>query len=130
VVVLDTHVAVFDALQPERLPRKVAKLLDEAEAASDLALSDISLWEIAMLIAKGRLTPGVDAEQFLNDMVQARALRVLAITAQIAVLAQSERIAHGDPADRLIAATALAHRSRLVSGDKTLARTAGLEIVW
>jgi PIN domain nuclease of toxin-antitoxin system len=130
VVVLDTHVAVFDALQPRRLSRKAAKLLDEAEAASDLALSDISLWEIAMLIAKGRLAPGADAEQFLSDIVQARALRVLAITPRIAVLAQSERMVHGDPADRLIAATALAHRAVLVSGDQALARTAGLEVIW
>ena len=55
-----------------------------------LACSDISLWEIAMLIARKRLDPVMDARQFLDDMIAARHVRVLPITAEIAVPLESQ----------------------------------------
>lgn len=83
-----------------------------------------------MLIAKGRIDPATDAVQFIDDIVQARAIRVLPITAKIAVLAQSEELQHGDPADRLIAATAIVHGAQLVSADARLKRMPGLRVLW
>ena len=83
-----------------------------------------------MLIAKGRIDPASDAVQFIDDIVQARAIRVLPITAKIAVLAQSEDFRHGDPADRLIAATAIVHGAQLVSADARLKRMPGLRVLW
>jgi len=83
-----------------------------------------------MLIAKGRIDPASDAVQFIDDIVQARAIRVLPITAKIAVLAQSEEFRHGDPADRLIAATAIVHGAQLVSADARLKRMPGLRVLW
>jgi PIN domain nuclease of toxin-antitoxin system len=95
-----------------------------------LAASDISLWEIAMLIARGRINPATDAVQFIEDIVAARSVRMLPITPNIAVLAQGEAFAHGDPADRLIAATAIAHGAQLVTGDANLKRVRGLRVLW
>src|SRR3989304_1293711 len=66
---------------------KVGGVVRPTEAASEngeSASSDISLWEIAMLVAKKRLDPGAELTQFLHDMIQARALRVLPITPEIA----------------------------------------------
>lgn len=83
-----------------------------------------------MLIAKGRIDPGMDAAQFVDDLVQARAVQVLPITPQIAVLAQSEEFRHGDPADRLIAATAIAHGARLVTADAQLRKVPSLRVIW
>jgi PIN domain nuclease of toxin-antitoxin system len=128
VVVLDTHVLIYDALQPSRLSTRAGRAV--RGAYGPLAASDITLWEIAMLIAKGRLDPGTDAAQFIRDVVDARAVRVLPITAEIAVLAQSEGFSHGDPADRIIAATAMAHRASLVSADRQLAKRRGLDVIW
>ena len=130
VVVLDTHALIYDALAPKRLTRRAQRTIEKAAAEGELACSDISLWEIAMLIAKGRLDPGADATQFLSDAIQARALRVLAITPEIAVMAQSKDFVHGDPADRIIAATALHHRAKLVSADEQLKKLKGIEVVW
>lgn len=93
-------------------------------------MSDISLWEIAMLIAKGRIDPATDAVQFIGDMVEARAITVLPITAKIAVLAQSEAFRQRDPADRLIAATAIVHGAQLVTADARLRETRGLRVIW
>jgi PIN domain nuclease of toxin-antitoxin system len=130
VIVLDTHVLVSDALDPRRLSRRAQEAIAEGQAADELACSDISLWEIAMLMARGRLRVDADATAFLEGLILARALRVLAITPAIAVLAQSDLFSHGDPADRIIAATALARRARLVSADRRLRRMKTLKVIW
>jgi PIN domain nuclease of toxin-antitoxin system len=126
VLVLDTHVLVHDALSPGRLSSRAKRLLESAP----LACSDISLWEIGMLIAKGRLTVAAEPEQFLEDVLRAREIQVLPITPRIAALAQSQAFLHADPADRIIAATAIAHHARLLSADDLLRRIKSVEVVW
>lgn len=129
-IVLDTHVLVSDALDPSRLSRAARDAIAAGQAADELACSDISLWEIAMLLARGRLRVDAGHPAFLESLIQARGLRVLAITPAIAVLAQSDLFSHGDPADRIVAATALAHRARLVSADQRLRKLKELSVVW
>jgi PIN domain nuclease of toxin-antitoxin system len=127
-VVFDTHVLVQDVLEPRRLSPRARRAL--AGESGPLAASDISLWEMAMLIARGRIEPKSDPVQFIDDIVQARAIQILPVTAKIAVLAQSDAFTHGDPADRLIAATAIAHGAHLVTADEHLGRVAGLRVLW
>ncbi|MGA7984883.1 MAG: type II toxin-antitoxin system VapC family toxin [Burkholderiales bacterium] len=127
-VVLDTHVLIHDALEPKRLSARARRALDGEHGP--LAASDISLWEIAMLISKGRLDPAADAARFIEKVVEARSLRILPITPQIAVLAQSDDFIHGDPADRIIAATARANAAALVSADAQLRRARGIKLIW
>lgn len=129
-MILDTHAIVYDALDPKRLSRRAARTIETAAAEGTLACSDISLWEIAVLVAKGRLDPGVEVLEFLNDVIASRALRVIPITPVIAVLAQSSDLPHGDPADRIIFATTVVHRARLVSADEKLRGIKVLDVVW
>ena len=98
--------------------------------SEQLACSDISLWEIGMLVSKGRLTIAAETEQFLEDIIRARDVRVLPITPRIAALAQSQEFFQTDPADRIIAATAIAHGAKLLSADKLLRRLNSVEVVW
>lgn len=127
-VVIDTHVLLQDALEPKRLSAKARRAL-EGEHGSPAA-SGISLWEIAMLIAKGRIAVPTDPVQFVDDVVQARRIQILPITAAIAVLAQSDDFKHGDPSDRIIAATAIVHGAQLVSADAQLRRIKSLRVIW
>lgn len=129
-VVLDTNALIFDALQPKRLTTRALRAIETAATRGDIACSDISLWEIAMLVAKNRLDPGAELTQFLNDLIQARGLRVLPITPEIAALAQSEQFAHGDPADRIIVATAMFHQAKLVSADARIRKLKTIDVVW
>ena len=129
-ILVDTHVLLFDALEPKRLSRAARNALAEGTESGVLACSDISLWEIALLIARERIKPEADAVQFLEKIVQSRAVSVLPITPRIAVLAQSDEFTHGDPADRIIAATALAHRAKLVSADARLRKLKAIDVVW
>lgn len=129
-IVLDTHVMVFDALRPARLSARARREVDKAADSQELACSDISLWEIAMLVARGRLEPGMDANQFIEDLLAFRRIEVIAITAGIAVLSQSDAFAHGDPADRLIAATALFYRAPLITSDAKLRKLKNPATIW
>ena len=128
--ICDTHVLLFDALTPQRLSAAARNALDTGEKSDELACADITLWEIGMLIARRRIRIAAPGERFINALLCARSIEVLPITAPISMLAQSERFQHGDPADRLIGATALHHRSALITRDEKLRAVEGLETVW
>jgi PIN domain nuclease of toxin-antitoxin system len=129
-IVLDTHALIYDALIPARLSARARKAIALAFVERGLACSDISLWEIAMLIARKRLNPVMDARQFLDDLIAARQVRVLPITAEISVLSQSAMFSHGDPADRLIAATARLHQAPLITSDAKLRKLKDVTTIW
>jgi PIN domain nuclease of toxin-antitoxin system len=86
-----------------------------------LAISAFSFWELAMLTAKGRLRAIQSASEERAKWLT-EGLRELALTGDIAILAGELEELHGDPADRIIAATAIAHEAVLVTADATLLR--------
>ena len=83
-----------------------------------------------MLNARGRIQLPVSSAAFLEDLILALRLTILPINPGIAELAQGKLFLHGDPADRLIEATALHHRAPLISADTQLRRVPGLTIIW
>ncbi len=131
-IICDTHVLLFWADQPQRLSAAARGTLERGLDEGDLACSDISLWEVAMLHARGRLNNRADVTLggYIRDILTALAMTVLPITPEIAELSQSAMFAHGDPADRLIGATALAHRASLVTADMQLRSVSGLRCIW
>lgn len=130
VLLLDTNALVFDALEPARLSRRARAALEAAARTGSLACADISLWEIAMLIARKRIQAGADTRTFLEDVIAARRLAILPITLEIAAHAQSPDFAVGDPVDRIIAATSVVADAPLVTADRRLRTTPGLKTVW
>jgi PIN domain nuclease of toxin-antitoxin system len=130
-LLLDTCALIYDALTPERLSRRAVAAIDKGHEQGELACCSISLWEIAMLVAKGRLDPGTDALGFIQLVLAARRLQVLPITPEIAVTsADANLFSQADPADRIIAATALTHQVRLITCDGLLSKVKGLSVLW
>lgn len=129
-ILLDTCVLIFDALTPQRLSTPARAALDRGEAGGVLVCADISLWEIAMLVSKGRLDPGTDSADFCRLALGARGVRVLPITPEIAMGSTRIPLPQGDPADRLIAATALAHQALLITADERLRAYTHLQTCW
>ncbi len=131
VILLDTCALIFDALTPERLSKKAARTIEEGDERNELFCSDISLWEIAMLIEKGRLSTGTATDDFLRSMLDSRGIKTLAITPSIAYLSASyKHFEHNDPADRIIAATALTNKCPVVTSDSLLKKIKGLNTIW
>jgi PIN domain nuclease of toxin-antitoxin system len=118
VILLDTHAAVWLTLE-RGLGRQSQRLADRAIAEDSLCISAFSFWEIAMLIAKQRLrqvgSAGERRAKFL-----AAGIRELPVTGEIAILAAELAGLNGDPADRIIAATAIAHDATLLTADRRL----------
>lgn len=130
-IVLDTCALIFDALAPDKLSSKALRAVENAEKQGILACSDISLWEISMLIRKGRLDPGTDTISFINLALSARKTKVMPITPEIAYITSSHKaFVHHDPADRLIAATTLHHKGSLVTCDGLLRNIKELPTIW
>ena len=100
-------------------------------AAPTVGLCPISLWEVAMLVERGRLALDRYAAEWMEDACAVPKCKVLEITPSIAV--RSTRLGaqfHRDPADQLIVASAIEHRAALVSRDERIRRFAGVEVVW
>lgn len=131
-IICDTHIPIFFQDAPSRLSTLARKTFDQGISNGQLAMADISLWEIAMLFGRGRLN--VPAEmtslEYIDDLITAYRIRVLPISASIAIAAQAPLFKHGDPADRLIAATALVHKAPLLTRDKQLRCITELETPW
>lgn len=128
----DTHVLLFWADRRDRLSRVAREALEASGAQGDLACCGISFWEIALLFRKNRLVfpPRHTPVTYMDDIVCALGLTVVSLTPAIAALAESGIVSHADPADRLIAATALQHRAPLITADEKLRATPGLICIW
>ena len=128
--ICDTHILIFWQDDPKRLSKKAKYALEQSLEKKMLACSDISFWEISMLFKAGRLRNDVPAEQYMNDIILTLSLKVLPVTPEIAVLSQQDIFIHKDPADRLIASTAMIHKAPLISADSKLQNIEALEIIW
>ena len=130
-IAVDTHVLIWDALSPERLSFAAVEVIAKANQSDGIIVADISLWEIAMLIQKGRVQVETDCQSFLNLVIQANQIHVRTTTPQIATLsAQLPSTINADPADRLIVATSLAGGVALVTSDQNLRDAPEITTIW
>ena len=118
---LDTHVLIRLLAGDTALGGSMVDLLSEALARSELAASAIVFTEVAQLHLKGRVDLGMSPERWLQERVR-DGLRVVPVTADIAVRAPMLETTgfHGDPIDRLIAATAMQGDHTLVTADRKI----------
>lgn len=122
IYLLDTHVVVWWWTDDPALPEPFGQALDSAVRAGDtVAVSAISLWEIAMLASRERLHLSAAVDAFLDDIERHPTVSILPLSARVAV--ESTRFGDGyprDPADRIIGASARCHGLRLMTADKRI----------
>lgn len=130
--ICDTHILLFWAHEPERLSSLSRQALENGRSQGELAIADITLWELALLHERGRLVLPADVapDLYLRQLLAALRLQVLPITPEIALLSRSDLFQHGDPADRLIGATALQLGARLITADAKLRTLPELNTLW
>jgi PIN domain nuclease of toxin-antitoxin system len=117
-VVLDTCVVLWLAGQQDALSASARGIL--ADRAVALNVSAISAWEIAIKTRKGKLRLPSAAEVWWQRFLHSFGVNEVAVTGAIAVGAVAEDLPHGDPADRIIVATARSLGARLVTADNVL----------
>ncbi|MGL4943154.1 MAG: type II toxin-antitoxin system VapC family toxin [Thermoguttaceae bacterium] len=125
-IIVDTHVIVWAIGNQSKLSREAKRALESADI---LGYSAISLWEVAMLHQKARIGVGRPVEEWMADFTARPEYRLLPITPQVAIRSGKLKM-HGDPADRLIVATALEYGVPLVTADHSIRATNALPTVW
>jgi PIN domain nuclease of toxin-antitoxin system len=130
-LLLDTHVWVWMTLGDARLKgAPCVSTIESAVVASNAFLSPISVWEVALLEQKGRLRLPVGCMQWVRTALDESGFRVAPFTPEIAV--DSVRLPgelHGDPADRILIATARAMGATLVTHDRQILRYGARNLV-
>lgn len=118
---LDTHVAVWLSAGSSHLKKGSLNYLESEFNARKLFVSPISAWEVGMLVSRGRLDVGQDVLSWFNGFLEKFSVTLLDITPEIAVNSSFlPGVFHGDPADRILVATAMSNSKTLVTADQKI----------
>lgn len=121
-LLIDTHCWIwFEAGIRERLTSHNVEAIQDAATRGILLLSVFSVWELGMLESKGRIHLHKNCGQWVEEALAIPGLSLVPLTPAIAL--ESTRLPgsfHGDPADRIIVATARAMNARLLTSDRNI----------
>lgn len=130
-IVLDTHALVWWFTGAPGLSARAQRTIQSAARREPVVASAISVFEIATAARRERLKFAMPLDQWLSDLRILPELRLEPVTADIACLAGTlDRSFPGDPADRIIVATAVMLKAKLVTADERLRQTRQVETVW
>jgi PIN domain nuclease of toxin-antitoxin system len=131
VILLDTHVLVWMVADEDRLSRHAKSAIQRARLSDGLGIADVTIWELALLIARGALRTHSTIENTVRNFVTRSGVIVKPITAEVAVLAtQFPEDYPKDPIDRLIGATARAEGLALITRDERIRSSPLLRTIW
>jgi len=131
VILLDTHVWLWWVSSPELLSSTAQHAIEEARKEGGVRVSSISTWEVALLVKRGRLRLSLPVEDWIARNEASSLLRFVPVDNAVATRSVNlpARL-HPDPADRVIAATALLLGCPLVTQDNKLRDFAPLRTTW
>ena len=119
---LDTHILLWSLLEPERLHRKVASVLEDRE--NTLWISPVTTWEIMILAEKGRIILNNEPQQWLEAVYGKIPFKQAVLNHTVAMQSRKIALPHQDPADRFIAASAVIYELILITADINLIKAA------
>lgn len=125
-IVLDTHAWIWHAAAPRKLSTRARSAIAHA---TEVGVSTMSCWEIALLESTGRLRLDRSLRSWIGATLADDRFRALPVTVEIAMSAGGLSPLR-DPADRIIYATALEHDAQLVSRDERIALHDPSRVVW
>ncbi len=130
-IIIDTHVFVWEILEKSKISTSALKALDYHESEQELFICDISFWEIGMLVGKEKIKLNTTVENFINQGLHLRNYQILSINGHISqIVSEFANEINSDPADRIITSTALSNKASLVTADKNLRKVKGLKVIW
>jgi len=127
---LDTHVWLWLMNGDALLKKKTLDLIQKASLRGLLRVSAISVWEVAMLESRGRITLSMTCMDWVTQSLNAPGISLLPLTPEISV--DSTRLPgqfHGDPADQILVATARKYGAVLLTRDQGILQYGDQEYV-
>jgi PIN domain nuclease of toxin-antitoxin system len=118
-MLLDTHALVWLDEGNSKLGKQALSLIDQSLQLKTLFVTSISFWEIAMLVAKGRLEMQMSVALWRQSLIE-NGLQEIALNGNIAIQSALLKNFHGDPADRIIVATAIESTLTLCTADQQI----------
>ena len=125
-IILDTHVLIWLKTDSNQIPPSILKMIDRE---SEVGIPSISLWEVAMLLQKKRIDLEMPIYDWFEEILDKQKFRLLPLSLEVAIQSGTLDM-HGDPADRLIVASALIYRSPLVTADRLIHQLDFVNAVW
>lgn len=125
-ILLDTHVWYWLLTGDERIKKSCfLKMINKAVKSSELQISAITLWELAMMESRGRISLTGNVKNWIDEALTKSNVNVCPLSSEIAVdSCNLPGEFHGDPADRMIVATARALDAKLLTFDKEILKYA------
>ena len=120
-LLLDSHILLWSLLEASRLTKRVAAELENA--SNELWVSPLSVWEIITLAEKGRVILEPDPITWIRKVFSTVPLKEALLNNEIAIRSRRVALAHKDPVDRFLAATAVVYDLTLVTADERLLRS-------
>lgn len=117
-LLLDTHVWLWSLVQPARLGRRARAAL--RRAGNELWVSPVSAWELLVLAERGRVKLGDEPRRWVVEALVQTPAQEAVFTFDAAVRSREIMLAHPDPVDRFLVATALVYGLTLVTADDSL----------
>ncbi|MBI5559143.1 MAG: type II toxin-antitoxin system VapC family toxin [Deltaproteobacteria bacterium] len=118
-LLLDTHVLIWLDEGNPRLGENALETINESLASGQLGVATISFWEVAMLVEKQRLILQTELDVWRFDLLQAGLIEI-PLRGTTAIRAGQLRFFHGDPAGRVIVATATDNAATLMTADEKI----------
>lgn len=130
-IVLDTHVWVWWLNDPRTLSAPALQAIEKARMEGSILISSISVWEIAMLAARGRLLLSMGLREWVAKCEILPFLEFVPVNNAIAMRAvELPGPFHTDPADRIIVATALAKGAFVITKDDKILKYPHVRSIW
>lgn len=128
-ILLDTHIAIWLALEPERLSQAASNAVEDSREAGGISISPVTFFEVAQLVERGRIQLKVSCESFLHDLASRFVLKHVNVSIAFAAARFAEPYPR-DPMDRIIGATALSEGIPLVTADERIRQSGQVQTIW
>ena len=126
-LLLDTHIWLWSRLTPARLGKRLRRTLEDN--THELWLSPLSVWEAQLLAGKGRILLAPTAEEWMAVALGSMPTNEAQLTFEVVRATGQVRLAHRDPVDQLLAATARVFDLTLVTADQHLLQGRGFSVL-
>ena len=131
IYLLDTHTWIWWNMNPQRLSKRVKKIINNSDVYDEILLSAISPWEFSKLLEKKRVGISCDPEDWIKIAINMPKLRIVPLSPVLSYRSTTlPQPFHNDPADQIIVATARMENATILTKDEKILNYENVKSLW